>query len=72
MSKTKKPLNFMEITDDWKKLKADAMATFIMTGLAANPSFAYLKPNELAAKAIELANALETTLGLEVNPFDED
>jgi predicted RNA-binding protein with EMAP domain len=67
--KINKTLNDMEITDEWKKLKRDAMASFIMTGLAANPSFAYLKPDELATKAIQLADELDKQLNTEINPL---
>jgi len=58
----------MEITEDWKKLKRDAMAAFLMAGLSANPSLTYLKPAELATKAIELADELEKQLNTVINP----
>ena len=58
----------MEITEDWKKLKRDAMAAFVMAGLSANPSFAYLKPDDLAKKAIEIGDALLLQLDAHVEP----
>ena len=61
----------MEITDDWRKLKGDAMASFIAAGLAANPSLTYLTPVQFATKAIELADALQKSLDLEATPQNE-
>jgi len=66
--KINKTLESMEVTDEWKKLKRDAMASFAMIGIMANPGFAYLTPQQVATKAIETADALQKSLDLEINP----
>ena len=60
-----------EITEDWKKLKRDAMSAFCLAGLLANPSLTYLKTNEIVEKAILTADTLQKSLDLEATPTED-
>ena len=62
----------MEITDDWKNLKKDAMSSFAMIGILANPAYASLTPDQIAVKAITQAEALQKSLDLEATPIEDD
>jgi hypothetical protein len=57
--------------EDWTKLldlKRDAMASFAMIGIMANPGLTYLTPAQVAEKAIKQADTLQTMLDTEVTP----
>jgi len=54
--------------DDWTKARFEAIATLALNGLLANPENNNASPEDVAKRAVEMANALDYQLSLSPTP----
>ena len=55
---------------DWNAMRFEAIATLALNGLLSNAGYNHLTADQIAAKAIELAKALETKFAVSPQPIE--